>query len=171
MAFLLFDLLGRHKVRRATNGVSTLAVKLQLCSKAEVSNFDLKPRTKQNVARFQVSVQDLIGLAVLESGNYLSSINLNFEFVQPASYLYNIAQGFVRTVLKQHVNMFTVFKEVLELTNVEVLNLPMNGQFGHQLLFRSYSCQASFQNDLTGVYLLCLSVSNLVTGCKCALPE
>ena len=116
-------------------------------------------------------MQDLIGLAVLESGNYLRGVNLNFEFVQPASLFYYVAQGFVWTELKQHVNVFTVFKKVLELTNVEVLNLPVNGQFGHQFLFRSNSCEASFKNDLACMYLLCFRVGYLVAGRKCALAE
>ena len=171
MAFLLFNLLGRHKVRRAANSASSLADELQFGSKAKIGNFDLKSRTKQNVTWLQISVQDLICLAVLESGNYLRSVNLNFEFVQPASLFYYVAQGFVWTKLKQHVNVFTVLKKVLELTNVEVLNLPMNGQFGHQFLFRSNSCEASFENDHAGMYLLCFRVSYLVAGRKSALAE
>jgi hypothetical protein len=52
MAFLLFNLLGRHKVRRAANSASPLADELQFGSKAKIGNFDFKSRAKQNVAWF-----------------------------------------------------------------------------------------------------------------------
>lgn len=132
-----FQDLGSDVVRRSANGPLFLSVKIELCGESEISQFDLHFFIDEKVAQFQVSVNDAMGVEILQCIDDLQCVALYLELVQSLAPLQELIETVVRAQFKQNVNIVDVFEEVNKLCYVGMLNRPVNLDLAHQLLFGS----------------------------------
>lgn len=73
-------------------------------------------------------------MQILQSVNDLYGIALDLKFMQSLPALEQFVHALILTQFKQDVDVLSIFKEVLELTNVDVLNRSVYLDLTHQLL-------------------------------------
>lgn len=71
---------------------------------------------------------------ILQSINDLYGIALDLKFMQSLSALKQLVHALILTQFKQNIDVLSIFKEVLELTNVDVLDRSVYLDLTHQLL-------------------------------------
>lgn len=72
-----------------------------------------------------------VRMQVLQSGNDLICIALDFELIQTFTPLQQFVETLVLTKLEKDVDAFAVFEEMCELSNVRVLDRTMNLDLAH----------------------------------------
>jgi hypothetical protein len=87
-------------------------------------------------------VDDAVGMEVLESVDDLDRVTLNLQFVQPLPPLQQLIHALVLAQLQKNVDIFRILEEVLELTNMVVLDAPVDFDFAHKLLLGATLCEA-----------------------------
>ena len=78
-----------------------------------------------------------VSMEIFESINYLHGVALHFNFMKTLSSSQKFIQTLILTQLEQNVDIISIFKEMLELNNVLMLNGPVNFDLTHKLLFCS----------------------------------
>ena len=73
-------------------------------------------------------------MQILQSINDLYGIALDLKFMQSLPALEQFVHALILTQFKQDVDVLSIFKEVLELTNVDVLDRSVYLDLTHQLL-------------------------------------
>ncbi len=71
---------------------------------------------------------------ILQSINDLYGIALDLKFMQSLPALEQFVHALILTQFKQDIDVLSIFKEVLELTNVDVLDRSVYLDLTHQLL-------------------------------------
>lgn len=74
---------------------------------------------------------------VLQRTDDLNHIALNFKLMESLTSSDKLIQSLIGTKLQQDVDVFIVFKEVLEPNDVRVMQTSVNFDLAHQLLFGS----------------------------------
>ena len=72
-----------------------------------------------------------VGMQVLKGHNDLHCIALNFEFMKSFPSLKELIHTLVLAQLKKDVDVFAVFKEMLEVTYIVVLDTPVDFDLAH----------------------------------------
>ena len=73
-------------------------------------------------------------MQILQSVNDLYGIALDLKFMQSLPALEQFVHALILTQFKQNIDVLSIFKEVLELTNVDVLDRSVYLDLTHQLL-------------------------------------
>lgn len=73
-------------------------------------------------------------MQILQSVNDLYGIALDLKFMQSLPALKQLVHALILTQFKQDIDVLSIFKEVLELTNVDVLDRSVYLDLTHQLL-------------------------------------
>jgi len=73
-------------------------------------------------------------MQILQSVNDLYGIALDLKFMQSLPALEQFVHALILTQFKQDIDVLSIFKEVLELTNVDVLDRSVYLDLTHQLL-------------------------------------
>ena len=129
-------------VRSPANGSLFLAIEIEFSREPKVTQFNLHLVVPEPVAQLEVSVDDAVGMEVLESVDDLDRVTLNLQFVQPLPPLQQLIHALVLAQLQKNVDIFGIFEEVLELTNMVVLDAPVDFDFAHKLLLCATLCEA-----------------------------
>ena len=114
--------LGSDVVGRTANSPLFLSIKIELCSKTEITEFDGHFVIKEEISQFQISVDDPVGVKVFEGVDDLHGVALDFQLVEPLSPLQQFVHTLVVAELQQDVNIFTVFEEMHELSHILVFH-------------------------------------------------
>ena len=99
---------------------------------------------------------------ILQCIDDLSCVALHLQFMKSLPPLQQLVHALVRAEFEQDVDILTVFKEVLEVADVGVLNTAMNLDLAHQLLLRSTLGQAGLLDDFGRMYEACVGIYELV---------
>lgn len=131
MTAFAFKDLGSNVVRSTANCSLFLSVEVEFGSQAEVAQLDFHFFVKEEVSKFEVAVNDSVRVEVLEGAYNLGGVALHFQLVQALTPLKKLVHACVLAKLEQDVDIFAVFKKVLEMANVVVLDTPMNLDLTH----------------------------------------
>lgn len=123
-----------YVVGSSANGPLLLAFKIEFGCQAEVSKLNKHFVIQKQVAQFEITVDDPMGMQVLESVDDLSSVALDLQLVETLSSLEELVETLVLAKLEKNVNTFRVLEEVHELADVLVLYRAVDLDLGHQLL-------------------------------------
>lgn len=121
-------------VGSSANGPLLLAFKIEFGCEAKVSKLNKHFVIQKEVAQFEITVDDPMGMQVLESVNDLRSVTLHLQLVETLSSLEELIETLVLAKLEKNVNTFRVLEEVHELADVRVLDGTVDLDLGHQLL-------------------------------------
>lgn len=144
---LTFEHLWRDVVGCTANSSLFLAIEVQFRRQSKVAKFYLHLVVQKQVSEFQVAMNDPVGVQVLESLDDLHGVALHFQLVQTLSSFEQFVHGLVLAKFQQDVNVLGILEEVLELTNMEVLDAAVDLDLAHQLLLGSTFGQARLLND------------------------
>lgn len=171
MALFSLQNLGRNIVRRAANSPLTLAIELEFGGQTEISDLDFHFVVDEEVTQFEIPVDDSVTVHVLDCRADLVHVALHLELVQSLTASQQLIQRLVCAQLQQDVNVFSVFKEVLEPDDVVVVQRAMNLDFRHQLRLCTRLSQGALHNDLGGLHLLVFQIGNFVTLGETSLAQ
>lgn len=129
MAIFAFEHLGRDVVRSPANRAFALAVKVELGRQAEVAELELELFVDEQVAQFQISMDDSVLVQVLERVDNLLCVIHDLELVQALASSEQFVERLVRTQFKQDVDALGVFEVVLEADDMFVAERLMNFDF------------------------------------------
>lgn len=76
---------GGNIVRGTANSALSLAIKLKLSGKTEISDFDLHSIIKEEVTKLKISVDHSVAVQVLDGRAYLIQIALDLDFMKALS--------------------------------------------------------------------------------------
>lgn len=106
----------------SANGPLFLSVKIELCGKSEVSQFDLHFFIYEEVAQLQVSVNNAMRMQVFQRIDDLQGVALDLELVQALASLEQLVETVVGAQFKQDVNIVDVFEEVNKLCHIRMFD-------------------------------------------------
>lgn len=115
--------LGCDVIRCSTHGFSPLWSGRYFCCKSKVPNSDFEFISKQEISEFEISVDDILLVNVLDSNHKLMHVVLNLEFCQFFSSLNKFVQCLVVAELQYDIHKLRVLEMVFELDDVRGLNL------------------------------------------------
>lgn len=135
-------------VRCTAYGPLFLSIEVQLSGESEISQLYFHFVVEEEVAQFEISVDDAVAMKVLQSVDDLQSVALHFQFVETFSPSEKFVHRLVLTQLQQHVDILCVLEEVLEEDDVGVLDGAVDLDLAHELLLGSGLRKAGFDYDL-----------------------
>lgn len=104
-----------------TNSSLFLSIELKFSGETEISEFDLHFIVEEKISEFEISVDNSVGVKVLERVDYLDNVTLDLEFHESLSSFDEFVESLVGTKFKQDVDIFGVFEDMLELDDVDVV--------------------------------------------------
>ena len=108
---------------------------------------------------------------VFECTNDLSCVALDFKLVETLASFQKFVHALVRAQLQQDVHVLAIFKEVLEVAHVGMLDATVNFDFTHELLLRSTLRQARLLDDFRSMNEARVSIYELVTLGEASLAK
>ena len=118
-----------------TDGTLALTVELKLSGKTEIANFNLHLVVKEEITKFEISMDDAMTMKVLDSSADLVNIALDFKLVEALTSSQKLIKALVLTQFEKDVDVLSVLEEVLETNDVVLMKRSVNFDLGHQLLF------------------------------------
>ena len=137
MATLALKDFGRNIVRRTANGALFLAVEVEFGRQAEIAQLYLHLVVQEQVAKFEIAMDDTVRVQVLQGVNDLHSVTLHLQLMQSLPALQQLIHRLVVAEFKKDVHILTILEEVLEVAHMGVLDTAMNLDLTHQLLLSS----------------------------------
>jgi len=126
-----FEHLGRNVVGRTANSSLFLAIEVQFGCQSDVAQLYLHLVVQKQVSEFEITMDDPMRVQVLERLDDLHSVTLYFQLVQTLPAFEQFVHGLVLAKLQQNVNVLGIFEEMLELTNMEVLDAAVDLDLAH----------------------------------------
>lgn len=163
--------LGRDVVGRAADGSLFFAVEFELGGQPEVSQLELVLLPKEQITELEVSVDDAVGVEVLECLDRLHDIVLHLLVCQFLPPLDEFVERLVWAHLEQDVHVVVVFEYVLKLDDAGVVQGFVDLDFRDQLLARPRLRQRGLRNDLGRDLLLGLQIHHLEAFGEAALSQ
>lgn len=139
--------LRRNVVRCSTNCVFLLSIEFQFSCKTKITKFDFHFFVEEEIAKFKISVDHFVTVQVFECDNDLNDVALHFEFRETLSALDEFIESIVRAQFEQNVNVFVIFKNVLESNNVLMIQTLVDLDFRYQFLSRAVLGERLLRND------------------------
>ena len=110
-------------------------------------------------------------MKIFQSTYDLHSVALDFELVESFPSFKKLVETLVMAQLKQYINVFSIFEEMLELYHMLMLNTSMDLNFTHQLLFSATFSKWGFQDDFSCVYSFGLHILEFIAFCKTSFTQ
>ena len=110
-------------------------------------------------------------MQVFERLDDLNGVALDLQLVKPLASLQELVHTGVGAQLQENVNILTVFKEVLELADILILNTSVNFNLAHKLLLGSAFYEGRLLNYFRCVDVLRVRVHELEALGETALAE
>ena len=104
-----------------------------------------------------------MSMQILESIDNLHCVALHFNFMKTFSSSQKFIQTLILTQLEENIDIISVFKEMLELNNVLMLNGPVNFDLTHKLLFCPTLSKRCLKNDFSSCNCTSLLTCELIT--------
>lgn len=120
-------------VRRATYGLLAFTGAFDECSESKVANFDIHVRIQEEVAKFEITMDDLMRVHVVTSSNKLNHEESSLRFGEAAAAAKHIHERTAGAQLQRHINIGLIFKTFLEADDIWMLEGLVNLNFGVQL--------------------------------------
>ena len=98
----------------AAHGLSSFGVKAEFGCQAEISNLYLQLVIEEQVAEFEVPVNDLAVLEVFYSQSNLVQVVFRLDLGDALAPLHKLVEGLVGAQLQNDVDMIVVFEEMIE---------------------------------------------------------
>lgn len=127
----------RDVVGRAADGPLAFSVELQLGGQSEIPYFDLHVVTQEKVTQLQVAVDDPVAVQLPKGRNYLDDVALHLQLCQSLPPPKQVVDGLVSTQLQEDLDLLSIFKEMLKLNYVVVVQRSVYLDLTHQLLLSS----------------------------------
>ena len=108
-------------------------------------------------------------MQVLQSTDNLRRIALDFQFVQSFTAFEQFVHTLVLAEFQKDIHTFTILEKVLEVTDVGMLDTPVNLDFTHKFLFGATFGQTRLQNDFGCVHKRGISIDEFVAFGKATL--
>jgi hypothetical protein len=108
------------------DGLLTFTRALNQGCQPKVSHFDVHVGIEEEVAKFQVTVNDLVCVHVVTCAKKLNHEETSFWFCEAASAAEHVHKGTIVAELKGHVNVRIVLETVEEANDVRMTQSPMN---------------------------------------------
>ena len=121
--------LGCDIVGGAANGFLPFSGLLDEGGETEVSHLDVHVAVQEDVAEFEVAVDDLVGVHIMTSTDELYHEETGFGFSKSSSTAEHVHEGAVVTELEGHVDVVGVFETFLETNDVGVVEGLVNLDF------------------------------------------
>ena len=125
-------------VRRPTYRLLPLAGVLNESRKPKVANLDVHIRIQEEVAKFQIPVDDLVGVHVVACADELDHEKASFGFGKSATAAQHVHERSRGAEFKRHVDIVIVFEALLEVDDVGVLERAMDFDFCVKLGAKGY---------------------------------
>lgn len=148
MSIFSFEDFRRNIIGRTTNGFLLFTFEFNLRGKAKITKLENHVITKEEVSEFEISMDDLIRVEVLECVNDLEHVDLRFEFRDALTSLDEFVERLVRAELEKNVHVFCVFENMFELHDVLVMETLMDFDFRNQLDTLSLLRECRLRDDL-----------------------
>ena len=120
-----------------TNGSLSLSIELKLGCQTKITDLDLHLVIKEQITQLEISMNDSVGVQILNGITNLNNIALNLEFMQSSSPPQKFIQGLTLAEFQDNVDIFSILEEMLEPHNVRMMERSMDLDLTHQLLLRS----------------------------------
>jgi hypothetical protein len=121
----------RDVVRSTANGSFLFSIKIELGSQTEVTQFDLHFIIDEQIAQLQVSVNDSVGVQVLQSTDDLHGVALDLQLVKSFPAFEKFIETVVGAQFKQDIDILHVFEKVHKLSHVHMLHRPVDFDLAH----------------------------------------
>ena len=163
--------LGSDVVGRSADGALLLAFEIEFGGQSEVTELDLHLVVDEEVAEFDVAVDDAVRVQEAQGVDDLFGVALDLELVQPLAPLQQFVQTLVCAELQEDVDALAVFEEVDELRDVLVLDRAVNFDLAHQLLLGAAPLQRALVDNLGRRYRLRVALHELIALREAALAQ
>lgn len=154
-----------------TNSSLFFSIEFKFSSKTKISKFNFHFIIQEKISEFKISMNDSVGMEVFEWVDNLDNVTLDLEFHKSFSSLDEFIECLVWTKLKKNVDIFRVFKYVLELDYMDMVEWFMDLDFRNELLSSSILLESIF-GDYFGCHdSLIIKISYFVTFSKSSFSE
>ena len=120
-----------------TNGSLSLSIELKLGCQTKITDLNLHLVIEEQITELKISMNDSVGVQILNGITDLNDIALNLELVQSSSPPQKFIQGLTLTEFQDNVDVLSILKEMLEADNVGVMERSVDLDLTHQLLLGS----------------------------------
>ena len=125
--------LRRNVVWRATDCLLPFTGAFDESSKPKVTDFDIHVRIEKEVAKFQITVDDLMGVHIVTCTDELDHEESGFGFSEATATTEHVHERATGAKFERHVDVGLIFKTFLETNNIGVLQGLVDLDFGVQL--------------------------------------
>ena len=112
-----------------------------------------------------------MGVQILESIDNLLGVALDLEFMESLAALQKFVHALILAKFKQDIHILTVFEKMKELSDICMLDRPVNFDFTHQLLFCPTSLQRRLLDNFGGTNCLCIHLNKLIAFCEATFTQ
>ena len=116
-------------------------------------------------------MDNTVGVQILESIDNLLCVAFDLQFMQSLAALQKFVHALILAKFKQDIHILTVFEKMKELSDICMLDRPVNFDFTHQLLFCPTSLQRRLLDNFGCTNCLCVHLNKLITFCKATFPQ
>jgi hypothetical protein len=171
VTLLSLKYLGSNIVGSTADSPLSLTIELKLGGKTEISNLDLHLVIKEEITQLEISMNNSVGVKVLDSIANLDYVTLHLQLMKPPPPSEQLIEGLTLAQLQDDVDVLSILEEVLKANDVGVMQGAVNLNLTHQLLFCSGLCQSSLIDNLGSRNSLSLHVCELVTFSESSLSQ
>ena len=113
-------------IRSSTDRLLPLARILYQCSEAKIANFDVHLMVEKEVAKLEVTVDDLIGMHVMARSEELNHEVSRLGFRKATSPSKHVHKRTSLAELEDHVDILRIFEAFAKINNIGMLKRPVN---------------------------------------------
>jgi hypothetical protein len=157
---------GGDVIRRSANGVLTIGGTVDFGRKAQISDFNFHVFGEEQIAQFQVTVDDALAVHVLAGVRNLQHVVLRFLFREAHPAFDELVHGVIGAQFKNEVVRFHVLKPPVKFDNVLVIKVFVDFNFCLELLLGFGLHQSSLFHHFTSVVDIAFATCKIVTFCK-----
>ena len=117
-----------------TNGFAFFVAIVDAGGQSQITDLDVQLLVEKQIAQFEIPVNDILVVQVLDCIQQMSHVVCGFGFRQSFATFEQFIQTLIVTQLQQDVTILLVFKEMFEFAHVRMLQRAMDFDLGLQLV-------------------------------------
>ena len=121
MALFTFEDFRSNIIRCTTNRSLPFSIELKFGSEAKVADFDFHLIVQEEIAQFEVSVDNSMRMQVFDGITKLCHVALYFQFMESLAPTEELVERLTLAQLKNYINVFSIFKEMLKPYNIRMV--------------------------------------------------
>jgi len=134
---LSFKDLWSNIVWSSANCPLPLSVELKLGSETKITYLDLHLVVEEEITQLEISMDNSMGVQVLNGITDLNDVALNLQLVKSSSSPQKFVQSLTLAEFKDDVDIVSILEEMLEAHNVGMMEGSVDLNLTHQLLLGS----------------------------------